>query len=201
MKRTTGAVAIATLVILGATAAPATAHTSHEGLEPSITPAEQGVIDPTTFSGPLVVATDMGDIAVVVEPGEAQAFMDRADGRLESLSHRASRIITRFKNSPSPLAPCGVWLNALASPFGYAESIDGCAVVGYPGYKRQYEWSNQSDVTICAQGRGWDPSVKWTSLGCGGGKTLVPWGNSIAYTKVKAISTSGVTGAAYRWLT
>ncbi|WP_401000681.1 hypothetical protein [Agromyces sp. GXQ0307] len=155
-------------------------------------------------------------MVVSIEAGEGSLFTDRPDGRLESLPIEAAQIVeetgVRVADAESGrlsqaedgiLAACGVWLNGVAGPGIYWESVDGCAVAGYTGYKREYSWDNRSDVLICMQARGWNPSLTWYGMGCSydGGTALVPWGNSFAYTKVKGLSVSGVTGAGYAWRT
>jgi hypothetical protein len=192
--------AVGAMIFAGGIAGPAYANA----------PDQPSVVDPEAYAGPLVVATEAGDILVEVSPGEAAEFLDRADGRLESLSVAARRIVADAGvDLDSGLgvnavdAECNVWQREVATPFVYMPSLDGCAVVGYPGYSRPYRWQNWSSVTVCVQGRGWAPGETWRSIGCSGdgGSTIVPWGNSIAYTKVKAMSVSGATGAAYNWLT
>lgn len=202
-----GAVPAANAGILHAAAAPAA--------QASTAPVE-GQLDPATYEGALIVATDKGDVVVTVEAGEGTLFTNRADGNVDSLPAEAAEIVDNTgvsvadaesgrlsQSEMGTLASCGVWLNAVAGPGVYWETVDGCAVAGYPGYKREYSWDNKSDVLICAQGRGWNPSLTWYGLGCSydGGTASVPWGNSFAYTKVKAMSVSGVTGAGYSWRT
>jgi hypothetical protein len=140
-----------------------------------------------------------GEIPVNVEAGQAQAFMNREDGTGASLSEEARAII----NKASAPHPCTDWNRSFAGPGVYWESSDGCAVVGYPGYMRYMSWENGSDMLICTQGRGWDGSTaRWTGMGCsygGNSDVQIPWGNSLAYTKAKGMSVSGVTSAVYVW--
>lgn len=80
-----------------------------------------------------------------VERGEAELFIDRSDVSLQSLSPEAARVI---ENSVQTMAACNGWIRSVARPFDFMKSQDGCAVVGYPGYVRQYVWQNSSDMTI-----------------------------------------------------
>jgi hypothetical protein len=156
-------------------------------------------LDPATYEGILVVVTDIGEFVVKVRKGEAALFLNRPDGKFSSLSEAAKEIIRR---SMAPEIDCGQWVRSVAGPGVYWDSIDGCAVAGYPGYVREYSWSNGSDMMVCVQGRGWnDSGAIWGSLGCSdqGATFGVHWGNSLAYTKVRGMSLSGVTGAAYSW--
>lgn len=186
------------VVILGATASTSAAMAADAYSVPnaSVRADADGLIDPATFEGPLVVATDTGDITVELTPGQASAFANRTDARIESLSSEAQGIIEHQRVPDA----CGVWINAVAGPNVWWDSVDGCAVVGYPGYVRPYEWANATSITACVRARGWNPGEVWISIGCGGGGSAsIPWGNSLAYTKVSGMSLSGVTGAAYRW--
>lgn len=101
----------------------------------------------------------------------------------------------------APLAGCGENVRSLAGPFGYATSVQGCAVIGYPGYQREYHWYKESDVSICTHGKGFNSSnaATWYNTGCQDGNWLVPWGNTLAYTQMQGLSLSGATGAAYVW--
>lgn len=142
------------------------------------TAAVEGQLDPATYEGELIIATDQGDVVVSVEAGEGALFINRPDGRLDSLSTKAAQIVEDTGVSVADaeagqlsqadigiLAACGVWLNAVAGPGVYWESVDGCAVAGYPGYYREYSWANGSSMLICVQARGWNPSLTWYGLG------------------------------------
>lgn len=159
--------------------------------------AEVGALDPATFEGPLIVATPSGsELVVDVKAGEAQAVADAIqaadiDGTLDSMAIRTSR------------AGCGQKVRSVAGMANtYATSVQGCAVIGYPGYRREYVWVNDSDVHLCTRARGFggNNAAVWYSTGCGGGATfLVPWGNTLAYTQMQGTSMSWATGAAYLW--
>lgn len=191
-------------LILGSTMA---ANATGEASTPTVVPAvetEDGQLDPATYEGRLVVATEEGDIVVNVEPGEAEAFMNRDDGSVDALSPEATEIVESGKVAARG-AGCNVWIDAVGGPNIWLETVDGCAVAGYAGYTLPMSWSNRSDVNLCVQGRGWtganSGTKTWKSLGCGSGAAdvKVPWGNSLAYTKARGMSTAVVTGAAYRW--
>lgn len=175
-----------------------------------------GQLDPSTYEGNMIVATDEGDIVVSVKAGEASLFLDREDGSLDSLTPEAAQIVDTSGISveeakagrPSEkdvgiLAACGIWMNSVAGPGVYWESVDGCAVAGYPGYVRGYTWSTGGTYLICAQARGWSPGATWYGIGCSptGGGANVPWGNSFAYTKMRANATVSIFGIGYSWLT
>lgn len=173
-------------------------------------------LDPATYQGNLSVATDHGDVVVSVEAGEAALFLNRADGSLDSLSTEAAQIVedsgisvadaeagVLSRGEIGVLAACGIWMNAVAGPGVYWETVDGCAVAGYPGYYRGYSWATGGTYLICAQARGWNPGATWYGVGCsdtsGGGS--VPWGNSLAYTKMRANAIVTVSPIGYSWRT
>lgn len=158
-------------------------------------------IDPDLFSGTVIVATPQGEVVTRVSAGQLEQRI--LDVRAAASNGDMTKYALKTKG-----VGCGVWVYSIASPGGYAQSIDGCAVAGYPGYVRTYNWSNASDVSVCTQGRGWNgSSAVWRSMGCigwsgqGQSSGTVQWGNVLAYTKMSGLSASGVTGAAYRWLT
>jgi hypothetical protein len=154
-----------------------------------------GALDPATFEGTLVVAVPSGaEVVVNVKAGQAETVAAEiraadSDGTL-SASPRSPRAVG-----------CGVQVRSVAYPTGYATSVKGCAVMGYPGYKREYKWEVTSDVNICTKGRGFasNNAATWFSTGCGGGSYSVPWGNVLAYTQMQGLSMSGLTGATYVW--
>jgi len=192
-------------LILGSTmTANAAESADFIGVAP-VSNVEDAQLDPATYEGRLVVATEQGDIVVNVEAGEAQAFMDRENGSVEALSPEANEIIDGGSKMAARGAGCNVWIDAVAGPNRWAETVDGCAVAGYAGYTLPMSWANKSDVNLCVQGRGWtgasSGTMTWKALGCGSGAAdvKVPWGNSLAYTKARGTSVSVVTGAAYRW--
>lgn len=217
MRRSIGrSTKIAVVVALAGFAVLAGGPVNAVGLTGAPPALPAGQLDASTFQGNMVVATEGGDVVVSVDSGEAALFLDRPDGKLTSLSEDAAAIVEATGIAASDadagrlstsevgiLAACGVTLNTLAGPGVYWNSVDGCAVAGYPGYKREYKWDNRSDVLICVQARGWNPGETWYGLGCSysGGTQSVNWGNSFAYTKVKGMSVSGVTGASYNWRT
>ena len=90
-------------------------------------------------------------------------------------------------------------VRSVAGPGTWWDSVKGCAVAGYNGYRREYHWENTSDVELCTNGNGYNSSHKqaWYSTGCNGGNPTVPWGNVLAYTQMQGFSLSGVTGASY----
>ncbi len=201
-----GACAVA---LVGAGAIPASASTSDQGA--AVTEIS-GVLDPSTFEGPVLVATPDGEVLVEVAAGELEEVAEEIRGDV------AAGIITPSRNlaqgeagalaeaSPNTdvgiLGTCSTWQNAVASPFGYALSGTGCAVFGYEGYERQYAWRNNSDVTACLQALGFNSSgaQSWYSLGCTPTSGVnVSWGNVLAYTQVRGLSVSGATGAGYSW--
>jgi hypothetical protein len=148
----------------------------------------------------MIVATPSGDVAVEVKAGDAERVATEVRAAAESGQGQ------RIASPESARAACGIRQNAVASPFGYAESVDGCAVFGYEGYVRGYQWFNTSDVSICVDGRGYVSGVeRWATVGCqssGGSSTnMVPWGNVLSYTKVRGLSLSGITGGSYQWIT
>ena len=189
----------ATSVLL-ATGCAAPAMAAQAGTKPAAeTPTVQGGgLDPATFEGTLVVATPSGaEVAVDVRAGEAPFVADTiqaadAAGALASLPFRTSRAVG-----------CGQKVRSVAGIANtYATSVQGCAVIGYPGYRREYVWENTSDVSLCTKARGFNASnaPTWYTTGCGNGATfLVPWGNTLAYTQMQASSMSWATGAAYLW--
>lgn len=175
-----------------------------------------GQPDPSTYEGNIIVATDKGDVVVSVKAGEAALFLDRADGSLDSLPAKAAQIVEQSGVSVEDaragllsdadvgiLAACGIWMNSVAGPGTYWTSVDGCAVAGYPGYYRGYTWSTGGTYLICAQARGWNPGATWYGIGCSstGGGASVPWGNSFAYTKMRANSILTVFPTGYSWIT
>jgi hypothetical protein len=167
------------------------------GSERPLTATREDVaLDLATFEGPLVVATPSGaEVVVDVKAGQASVMAETIqaadiDGTLDSLPIRSSR------------AGCGQKVRSVAGIGNtYATSVQGCAVIGYPGYRREYVWENTSDVYLCTRARGFNAVVAtWYSTGCGGGATfLVPWGNTLAYTQMQGSSMSWATGAAYVW--
>ena len=213
------------LALIGGTAAaltfgilPAAQAATPIAVRPTETLSEQaeGPLDPSTYEGNLIVATDQGDIVVSVEPGEASLFLDRADGKLNSLSPKAARIVEESgvsvldaeagvlsEGDIGILAECGIWMNSVAGPGVYWTSAYGCAVAGYNGYQRGYNWSTGGTYLICAQGRGWNPGATWYGAGCSstGGSALVPWGNTLAYTKMRANAIVAIFPIGYSWLT
>lgn len=158
-------------------------------------------IDPTTFSGNVIVATPQGEVVTHVITGQLEQRI--LDIRKAAAQGDLTTYATRTRG-----VGCGIWVYSIATPGGYGQSIDGCAVAGYPGYVRSYIWSNASDVTICTKGLGWSGgSAVWVATGCLGSSGQgqsggnVAWGNVLAYTKMAGLSVSGVTGAAYHWRT
>ncbi|CAN5178496.1 hypothetical protein BH09ACT6_BH09ACT6_12120 [soil metagenome] len=184
---------LGTLALTGpAYASPAAQTTTQDGA---------GTLDPATYEGTMEVATPSGGVVVEVRAGEALEVAKRV--REAAAMGEADKYGTLLPAGVS----CGDRVNSVAGPATYWDSIDGCAVFGYPGYQRGYRWFNTSSVTICASGRGYNSkgASGWYSAGClsGGASTtrMIPWGNVLAYTKMSAISISGATGGAYQWNT
>ncbi|MCS5718823.1 hypothetical protein N1027_11825 [Herbiconiux sp. CPCC 205763] len=199
-----------TTAVIGATmialmAAPA-AYASQDapptvrGGEPS--PSPSGTLDPLTYEGSVIVATTKGDVLTTVNAGElpevAASIRARvADGTLDPETAGEAEGVEQLKSGG-----CHDWANAVAGAWSYAESTTGCAVIGYPGYDRVYNWSNKSGVQLCVQAKGFKSpgGSYWAGIGCQGGKDFyVPWGNTFAYTQVRGQALSWVTGAAYTW--
>jgi hypothetical protein len=165
------------------------------------TVSTDGLLNPATYSGPMVVATPLGDVVVTVAAGTAT-----------QVAHRVQAAVANGKPAAlnqliSPAVSCETWLNAVAGIDAYAASVQGCGVFGYPGYKRLYEYSNNSDVDISWKGQGYSatPTRTWYATcsaeggdGCG---HSVPWGNVLGTTRVEGKSNSIVTGGAYTWET
>jgi len=192
----------AALVVVGvsalAVAPAANAETPTPQAAPVVTSdaAPQGALDPATFEGRLVVAVPSGhEVVVNVKAGEAPAVVKQIQ------SADAAGKAQKLGQVVAPLAGCGENVRSLAGPFGYATSVQGCAVIGYPGYQREYHWYKESDVSICTHGKGFNSSnaATWYNTGCQDGNWLVPWGNTLAYTQMQGLSLSGATGAAYVW--
>lgn len=165
-------------------------------------PLSNGPLDPKTFGGPVFIATPDGEVLVTVNEGELEAVAAEvrngvAKGLIET-SNATSAVM-------QPMGGCSDWENAVASPFGYANSNPGCAVFGYTGYWRYYQWTNTSSVQACVQNKGWSSvdssNAIWGGMGCSGsgGSGSIHWGNVLAYTQVRGLSLSGLTGATYQW--
>lgn len=160
-----------------------------------------GSLDPDTFEGPVRIATTAGEVLIKVSAGElpskaAAVRAEVAEGKL------APSAIKSGPDASILAGGCDNWQLAVAGPFGYANSTPGCAVFGYPGYERIYNWANGSNVQLCVQAKGWNGAgaETWYVLGCQGNQDwLVPWGNTLAYTQVRGKSLSGATGAGYSW--
>lgn len=123
-------------------------------------------------------------------PGVIKAVRDAdAAGKLQTLG-----------KTVAPMAGCGETVRAVAGPGVWWNSVQGCAVIGYPGYSREYNWVNTSSGYICTNGRGYTASgvAGWYSTSCSGGAHLVPWGNTLAYTQMRGMSLSGGIGT-YDW--
>lgn len=189
------AAAISTLAIApAANATPAPAAATQAVTADVAPPAV--ALDPSTFSGPLVIAVPSGhEVVVNVKAGDAPKVI--ADVQA---ADRAGKTQTLGKVMAS-MSGCGETVHSVAGPGTWWTSVQGCAVAGYNGYNRQYHWENGSDVELCTNGRGYNSShaAAWYSTGCSGGDYSVPWGNVLAYTQMQGFSLSGVTGAAYLW--
>lgn len=120
-----------TAALLFSSALPATASDDSVAFAPETAQQENGAIDPTTFEGPLVVATPSGAELVVdvragkaLEVAEAIQEADR-QGSLDTLAIRTSR------------TGCGQKVRSVGGIANtWATSVQGCAVIGYPGYRR-----------------------------------------------------------------
>ncbi|MCS5714552.1 hypothetical protein NVV95_08300 [Herbiconiux sp. CPCC 205716] len=198
------AIGILTLVLYSALAP--SSHASAADLEEKLqSPAASqespsGPLDEDTYAGPVLIATTEGDVYVVVQAGELMtvAAQVRAEVAAGTLDPRELADETKELRAGG----CRDWANAVASPFGYAASTNGCAVIGYPGYTRTYNWNNGSDVQICVQAKAFtSPGVQsWSSIGCQGNRDFaVAWGNTFAHNQVRGRSLSGATGASYIW--
>ena len=209
--RTLTSAVFASIVLVGAVALPANAATNTT-LTPSPAPAVTGSLDLATYAGTLDIATPNGEVIVTVKAGEgpavtAQVRQNASNGVPLARGVEAQQAAV----TAIAAATCGSRLNEVAGVGYYAKSVQGCAVIGYPGYQREYDWFNTSDVGICALGNGYNASGTqgWYGIGCiDSGKSYyyyyyyysVPWGNTLAYTQVEAMSMSGVTGASYQWI-
>ena len=187
------------LVVTAAVNLTFSAPAQAQNATPTVTQSAGDVLDPATFSGAMEVATPYGNYLVDVEPGDAARVAEKV---------REAAATGDAEAFGPPLAPglsCGDRINSVAGPGTYWDSVNGCAVFGYPGYQRGYRWYNTSSVTICASGRGYNSkgAAGWYTAGClsGGASTtrMVPWGNVLSYTKMSALSVSTVTGASYQW--
>lgn len=153
-----------------------------------------GPLDPATFSGTMIVATVDGDVAVTVEKGEAA-----------SVANKIQADAVKGKVPPTTDAQCNAPSNSYAPPTGYSTSVQGCAVFGYRGYTRYYNWTNNTDgSTICTKGNGYNSSGNqfWYSTGCkaagASGSVVVPWGNVLAYTQMQGYAPGG--SGFYTWI-
>jgi len=196
------AAAVAAAALISTVAVPA-ASAQSTGAEPTQDQvAVSGPLDPKTFAGKVLIATSAGEVLVSVDAGElldtaATLREDVAKGELTATSIKASNVV-----SAAASGGCSTWQNAVAGPGVSWNSTNGCAVFGYPGYKRQYSWQNQSDVSLCVMAKGWNASAAaaWYTLTCSSGTFgQILWGNVLAYTQVRGKSLSAITGAAYRW--
>jgi hypothetical protein len=154
-------------------------------------------LDPATYAGKLAVATPVGDVMVTVDAGEAPSMIRDIRSAAERGEAGSFGPVLRAGTG------CGSMVRSVAGPGIYWVTVDGCAVAGYPGYKREYRWNNRSDVLMCADGRGFTSSGArtWYSASCtyDTATVSVPWGNVLAYTEMQAMSGSGATGAAFEW--
>jgi len=193
---TTVAVAAGLMIASPAHAATASTNAAMDAEKVSVSHMG-GSLDPETYSGALLVATPEGDeVPVMVNSGEAPEVIARI--RTES----ANGTLAASRDMSVAAVSCGVFVNAVALPFSYSTSPQGCAVAGYPGYQREYRWNNTSDVELCTQGKGFVNNGTlevYQSTGCTSGAYSVSWGNSLAYTQMKGMSLSGATGAAYQF--
>lgn len=190
-------VAVGTLALSAMLVPAANAETEQATDAPITDSPVSGTLDPSTFEGPVLIATESGEYLTYVNSGElintAQSVRNDVAKGVEPAG---------ATTDAAARATCGTWHNAVAGPSVWWTSVDGCAVFGYPGYVRYYSWENMSDVSACVQGKGWNSSgaATWTSLGCtDNADVAVAWGNVLAYTQVKGVSISTVTGAAYQW--
>lgn len=166
------------------------------------------LLDPETYEGVVAIATVRGDVYAYVESGElpglaAEVRQEIAGGATpDTLS---AELTARLEDGIMLRGggTCSTWQQAVGGPGAWWTSTDGCAVFGYPGYSRWYEWRNQSDVNGCAKGRGYNNAVIFYSLGCagpgGGGYAYLPWGNVLMITKAQGYSLSLLTGMGYIW--
>lgn len=198
-----GTAALAGLALMVAAATPAQAESPVEtGGSTDAVVRTDGALGPATFAGTAIVATTAGDVVVEVESGQLLPTAARIRADVAAGWDPAAAVDgTGGGDGTVKAGGCRDWANAVASPFGYASSTAGCAVLGYPGYQRVYNWSNGSDVQMCVRAKSFSgASQGWTSIGCQGNRDFfVPWGNTFATTQVQAKSLSGVTGAAYIW--
>lgn len=160
-------------------------------------------LDPTTFSGEVSIATEAGDVIVSVDSGE---LVDVAEDIRALVAEGLSPIdaVSRSDFEIQALPFCQRWKNATGGRNTWVTSGDGCAVFGYDGYRRIYNWANVSSVSGCARALGFNgTSTQYYSMGCvgsGGQSSLsVPWGNVLMHTKTQGMSISVTTGMAYQW--
>ncbi|WP_139256736.1 hypothetical protein [Herbiconiux ginsengi] len=185
------------IALTAAPAAFASQNDSSEGGQSST-----GTLDPLTYEGSVIVATTAGDVLTTVHAGELPEVAASIRARVAAGTLDPTTAGEADGVQPLKSGGCHDWANAVAGAFSYAESTTGCAVIGYPGYNRVYNWSNKSGVQLCVQAKSFKSpgGMAWTAIGCQGGKDVsVSWGNTFAYTQVRGQSLSSVTGAAYIW--
>ncbi|MGV3731817.1 MAG: hypothetical protein ACO1N6_00270 [Microcella sp.] len=166
--------------------------------------ADVVVLDPSTFSGEVIIATTAGEVVTYVEAGElekvASAIRDEIAGgaSLEEVSAAVS-----LERGAVVQNSCLSWKNAVAGPGVWWTSAPGCSVFGYPGYRRIYNYSNSSSVGACYRGLGHNgTSTQYYTAGCvgAGGSTSqsTAWGNVLMSTRTQGSSLGG-SGSAYQW--
>jgi hypothetical protein len=194
--------AVLGVALLALTSAPAAlASTARGPAGDQRQAAASGELDPAAYAGEVIVATTKGDVLIEVAAGElldeaARIRSQVADGTLDPTNVEGVDGI-----EPLRAGGCRDWGSALAGAWWYQTSTNGCAVIGYPGYSRVYNWANGSDVQLCVQAKSFSGgTMSWKSIGCQGDEDIsVPWGNTFAHTQVRAQALSSFTGAAYRW--
>lgn len=203
------AAAIATTLGLSAASADddvAQSSVAH-GLEMSVG-AGPDQLDPDTFEGPVLVGTAEGEVFTTVAAGElreraAVIRADVAEGRMTVDDYN------RSTDAVIAAAGCQDWQMAVGGPGVYWTSTPGCALFGYPGMIRSYQWANNSNGYGCANALGFsgpDANNAYTptfwGIGCVGGGSVgsgsVVWGNVLAYTKTQGMSIS-LPSMKYNW--
>jgi hypothetical protein len=161
-----------------------------------------GALDPNTFAGPVQIATTKGEVIVNVKAGGLPEAIIKVRTAVQNGTLDPSQPLPG-----DPTGSCDTWKTGTALiGGGWTTSLNGCAVVGYPGYVRPYSWANGSDVQGCVRAKGFTPNGTgggtqgWYTLGCVDSNNVgVPWGNVLAYTQVQARSLSIATGMGYKW--
>jgi hypothetical protein len=193
------ALAISVIGVIGF-AAPANASPNAAPHAAPTTASTDGVLNPATYAGRMVVATPLGDVVVTVAAGQATEVAHSIQAGVANGNTATLNALV------SPDTSCSTWIYDVATPFAYAASPNECAVFGYAGYTRQYTYANNSDITISFKGQGYTstPAQHWyatcTVDGGDGCYHSVPWGNVLGTTRVEGEALSDGTGGAYAWL-